>query len=210
MPGTMSQPDLIEDLKGILNDSQEKFKAADDADFIRHLDVAAHDMGRVRRRTRIGSVTLVADQNNYAAPADILFPKIPIWGVAQRKARKQWHSNWPGVMPVMSLIDGDTSEEIYLEPAPTASQIADLGTDYKFYYFAFHSIGVAAADTTVKLADRDLLLIRATAQALTELAHHNVAKPIKLGSQGIGSMPKNGTPSALAKDMLDLFERMAA
>ncbi|MCW8830667.1 MAG: hypothetical protein OQK32_04000 [Gammaproteobacteria bacterium] len=210
MPGTMSQADLIADLKGILNDAQDKFKAADDADFIRHLDVAARDMGRVRRRTRIGTIVLVADQPNYAAPADILFPKYPIWGLQQRNNRKPWQSNYPGRAPTMQLIDGESSEEIYLQPAPSAAAITDLGSEFKYYYFAFHTIGDAAEDTTIKLADRDLLLLRATAQAMTELAHHNVTKPIKMGGQGIGLMPKNGTPSALAKDLMDLFERMAA
>ena len=59
-------------------------------------------------------------------------------------------------------------------------------------------------------ADRNLLLIRATAQAMTELSHHNLAKPVVLGSNGVGAMPKNGTPAALADQLLKLFERMAA
>ncbi len=213
MAGTMSQADLVTDLKGILNDASGKFQGDGvdpDADFKRHLDIAARDMGRVRHRTRIGQLTLVADQPNYPAPADIMMPKSAIWGTAARRGRKPWHSNWPASIPVIRLIDGDSGEEVYLDPAPDAEQIADLGSDFKYYYFAFHSIDAVAANTTVKLVDRDLLLVRATAQAMTELAHHNVSKPVKLGSGGVGSMPKNGTPGALAKDLLDLFERMAA
>ena len=210
MPGTMSQADLIADLKGILNDAQDKFKADADADFIRHLDIAARDMGRVRRRTRIGTLALVADQPNYAAPADILFPKFPIWGLQQRKNRKPWQSNSPGRAPTMQLIDGDSGEEVYLDPAPSAAAITDLGSEFKYYYFAFHGIGSTAEETTVKLVDRDLLLIRATAHAMTELAHHNVTKPVSLGSKSVGSMPKNSTPAALAEKLMDLFERMAA
>lgn len=211
MAGTMSQADLITDLKGILNDSADKFTAASDADFIRHLDIAARDMGRVRSRTRVGTLNLVADQQNYAAPTDIRQPKFPIWGSAQSKTRKPWQTNWPGRLPVMRLVDGDSGQEVWLDPAPTAEQIADLGVEYKYYYFAYHHIDATAENTTVQLADRDLLLIRATAQAMQELAHHNIAKPVQLGTRGgIGSMPKNGTPASLAKDLLELFERMAA
>lgn len=206
----MSQDDLVTDLKQILNDSADKFSANNDADFKRHLDVAARDIGRVRPRTRIGNVTLIADQPSYPAPSDIKTPKYPIWGKLQQKNRKPWQSNYPCALPTMLLIQTDTGEELYLDPAPSADQIADLGSDYKFYYSAFHRIDAVANNTTVKIVDRDLLLIRATSQAMTELANHNVAKPVRLGSQGIGSMPKNGTPVALAEKLMDLFERMAA
>lgn len=209
----MSQADLVTDLKAILNDSKDKFKGISsniDADFQRQLTIAARDMGRVRPRTRIGNIALVAEQSNYPAPADVLQTKFPLWGTGQRKNRKPWQSNWPGILPVMQMVDGDAGNEIYLSPAPTAKQMTDLGSEYQYYYFATHSIAANAANTTVKPVDRELLLIRATAQAMLELSHHNIAKPVQLGTRGIGSMPKNGTPSALADKLLELFERMAA
>lgn len=206
----MSQADLVVDLKAILKDSATKFTAASDADFNRHLDIAARDLARVKRRTLLGILTLVADQPNYAAPADILVPKFSLWGSSERKTRRPWQSTWPAILPTMQLTEGASGEEIYLDPAPTAAQIADMGADYKFWYFAVHKVGAAAADTTVKPEHRDLLLIRATAQALTELANNNVAKPVELGGRGVGSMPKNGTPAALADSLMQLFERMAA
>lgn len=208
MPGTMSQADLVADLKSILNDSQDKFTDPDD--FQRHLDIAARDLARVRSRTLLGELDLVAEQSEYAAPADMLQPKFPLWGTTERRSRQPWESNWPGRLPVLTLAEVDGVLVLYLNPAPSAAQIADLGATYKYWYFAAHSIGALAADTTVRAVDRPLLLIRAAAQSLTELAHHNVAKPVQLGSSGVGSMPKNGTPSALAEGLLKLFERMAS
>ena len=140
MPGTMSQGDLVADLKAYLNDAASKFTAASDADFIRHLDVAASDMGRVRKRTRIGTLTLVAGQMTYPAPTDIRQPKFPLWGQNELRERKPWLSNWPGKLPRLSLIDGDGGDELALDPAPTAQQISDLGSEYKYYYFADHHV----------------------------------------------------------------------
>lgn len=213
MSGTMSQADLVTDLTQILNSVKSKFPGITgdaDFDFKRHLDISADDLSRVKPRTLIGSAILVAGQTNYAAPADVRSLKFSLWGTLQRRSRKPWQSNWPGKMPTLTLTDNGNISEIYLSPAPTAEQIADLSSDYKFYYFATHKIDVAANNTTVPVRDRALLLIRATAQAMTELAHHNLASPVQLGNSGIGSMPKNGTPGALSVMLMTLFERMAS
>ena len=210
MPGTMSQADLVSDLKAILMDAAGKFTSANDADFARHLDIAALAMGQVRARTLVGQLTLVADQPNYPAPADLLRPKFPLWGVAEKRSRKPWDGNWPGRLPQLSVVENAGVREMWLTPSPTAGQIADLGATYKFYYFAGHVIDTNAPNTTVQHGDRHLLLIRAAAEALQELAHNGVSKPVKLGSGGVGAMPKNGTPGALAEALLKQFEVMAA
>ena len=208
--GDMTRASLVTDLKAILMDAAGKFTAAADADFNRHLDLAALDMARVRPRTRVGSVTLVADQPNYAAPADSHQVKMPLWGLNERRQRKPWERGWPGRLPTLSLLTGDTGTELWLSPSPSAAQISDLGSTYRFYYFATHSIGATAEDTTIAPGDRHLLLIRATAHALQELANNGVTKPVQLGSGGVGSMPKNGTPGALADALLKQFVEMAA
>ncbi len=206
----MSRADLVEDLKAILMDAALKFQAEDGSDFWRHLDIAARDLSRVRRRTLLGTLNLVADQPNYPAPPDILAPKVALWGMHERSSRKPWDPNWVGRLPVLRLVESAGTQEIWLDPAPTAAQIADLGAVYKFYYFATHRIDEDPSQTTVQSSDRPLLLIRAAAQALQELAHNNVTKPVQLGSAGVGSMPKNGTPAALSQSLMMLFERMAA
>lgn len=209
MAGTMNQADLIHDLKAMLGPAAEKFEDESDADFMRHLNTAAFDFGRLRRRTKLGSVSLVSDQANYAAPVDLIGFKHPIWGVNERRSRKYWNPDWPGRLPSASLIEGAAGLEIYLDPAPTAEQIADLGSDYKFFYFAAHSVDMDATKTTIQVHDRSLLLLRAVAASLLDLAHRGVMNPVALGD-GVGSMPKNGTPSSLAEAALKLFEKMAA
>lgn len=210
MAGTMSQADLVADLKAILMDAAGKFTAATDGDFKRHLDLAALDMGRVRPRTRVGEVTLVADQPNYPAPADLLQTKIPLWGTTEKARYKMWDAEWPGRLPRLTVVEHDGARELWLSPSPSAAQITRLGSAYKFYYLAGHAVGELAADTTVQPGDRHLLLLRATVQALQELASNGIFKPVQLGSAGVGSMPKNGTPAALSEQLMKQFWELAA
>lgn len=209
MPGTMSQADLVADLKGMLMDAANKFTDASDLDLIRCLDNAARDLGRFRPRTLSGSVTLVADQNNYAAPADYLRFKFSYWGLAERNTYQPWQGKFPQRLPSVQTIEGASGLELMLLPAPTAQQITDLGSTYRFLYFAGHVIGADAANTSVQLGDRHLLLLRAVAEALFNLAANGITKPVQLGP-GVGSMPKNGSPGALAEQALKDFERLAA
>ncbi len=209
MAGTMSEADLVADLKAALNDTASVFTAAADADFKRHLTHAALDFGRARRRTLVGTLALVADQHNYPAPANILWPKFPIWGVNEKRQAKPWDKNWPGMLPQLQLVDVAGGRELHLDPAPTAAQITAFGAEYRFYYYAGHAIGGAAADTTVQPVDRDLLLLRAAAEAMKELAYRNSKKPVQL-RDGLNSAPKNSTPAALADWLMKEFERRAA
>lgn len=204
MAGTLSLADLIADLKAMLMDAASKFTAANDADFERHLTIAALDLARKRPRTMLGTVTLQADVTDYAAPADMRMVKNSMWGVTEQRHR--WKSTFPGILPRPSLVGG----MLHLMPAPTAEQIAQLGSSYKFYYFANYVIGSDAANTTINAGDRHLLLIRAAAEAMQELAANNYTKPVQLGSGSSGvSMPKNGTAASLAGQLLQLFEVMS-
>ncbi|MFZ5658765.1 MAG: hypothetical protein ACOY5C_02785 [Pseudomonadota bacterium] len=205
----MSLTDLIADLKSSLQDAATVFDAPADADFIRHLNQAALDMGRVRPRTLVGELALVAAQPNYPAPADLLRPKFPLWGMAERQQRRPWDKAWPGPAPRLSLVDTGSGRELWLDPAPTEAQISLLGARYRFYYFATHQIDVDASKTTVLPGDRGLLLLRAQAEAMLEMAMRNIKKPVQL-RDGSNSAPKNGTPAALASWLLEAFARQAA
>lgn len=208
MSGTMSIPDLVEDLKAILMDASNAFTKP--TDFQRHLTVATFDLARVRPRTVLGTLTLVADQPNYAAPADLLKPKSSTWGTAQRRQFKPWEEGYPGRLPSISVVENAGALQLWLDPAPSLSQILTFGAAYPYFYLARHQLAEVENQTTIALADKPLLLVRATAQALQELAHNKYTKPVQLGGAGVPSMPKNGTAAALADQMMDLFERMAA
>lgn len=210
MAGTMSEADLVTDFKAMLNDAAEVFVAAADADFKRHLAGAALDFGRIRRRTLVGTFTLIADKYNYPAPADMLWPKFALWGVAEKRGIKPYDREYPGRLPRLHLVEDPTAgRELHLDPAPSAAQIAQFGASYRYYYYAGHQISATAAQTTIQPADRDLLLLRAAAEAMKELALRNSKKPVQL-RDGLNSAPKNSTPAALADWLLKEFSRRAA
>jgi hypothetical protein len=205
----MGLSDLVEDLRGILMTAGDKFDAEGLA-FARHLQIAALDLGRFRRRTLAASLTLIAEQEAYAAPANFVQYKITTWGDRQRGQRQPWDQNFPGSPPRVTVAEtAQNTLELHLWPVPSAAQIADLGASFPFFYYAGHVLNENPALTTVRPADRHLLLVRATAAALQELAHRGSTQPVRLGD-GFGTMAKNGTPAALASEALELFERMAA
>lgn len=198
MPGTMSRADLVADLKASLRDAATTFTAAADADFVRHLDKAAADSHRVRPRTLIGEVSLLAGEGEYAAPADILRFKSAIWGVRGASSPQPWDKSWPGPLPRCRLIDGN---QLSLTPVPSAQQLGLLGNAYRFYYVAKDAIGDAAENTTIAPVDRDLLLLRAQAEALLELSLRDSVRPVQVGG-GYGQQAKTGTPAALHEQLM--------
>lgn len=202
MAGTMSQADLVADLKASLLDAAGPFKAADDADFVRHLTVAAQALNPKRPRTLASSIVLQADTAMYTAPADMWRYKSTTWGVSRPKP---WEKSWPGRLPSVSDVDG----VLWFSPAPTAQQIATLGAAFSFFYYARHAVGVDAADTTVSAADRGLLLLRAQGEAMRELAMRDSVRPVQAQSAFSG-LPKTGTPGALARWFIEEFEARCA
>ena len=204
MAGTLSRADLIADLKASLQDAAKVFTAAADADFSRHLDAAALDFGRVRPRTMLGTITLVAEQFNYAAPVDFLSYKSDLW-CQPAKRINPWETTYPGRLPDVFTAMNGAVRELHLLPAPTAAQITVLGSAFKFYYFAAHSIGTLAADTTIQAGDRGLLLLRAQAEAMKEMSMRNIAKPVSM-RDGLSHGPRNGTPGYLFEALMKMFE----
>ena len=207
MSGTMSRADLVADFKASLHDAAEVFTAANGADFSRLLDVAALDFARLRPRTLIGSVTLSTGTADYALPVDFHQYKTDLWADPGRA--KPWEKSWPGRLPSIRVAEIAGEKRLVFFPAPTAQQITLFGSSFKFYYFARHVIGTAETDTSIDAADRGLLLLRAQAEALRELAMRNIGKPVAL-RDGLNSAPRNGTPAALYQVLLDEFNQAAA
>jgi hypothetical protein len=204
VPGTLSRADLLADYKASLQDSAKVFIAPLDADFIRHLDVAALDFSRIRRRTLLGEVSLVAGQFNYPAPANLLAYKSDVWSVPASRMNP-WDRNYPGRLPDVRVAENGAARELHFSPAPTGQQIGALGSVFKFYYFAAHSIGDTAAATTIFPGDRGLLILRAQAEAMKELSMRNITKPVQM-RDGISSGPRNGTPQYLFEVLMKMFE----
>ncbi len=203
MAGTMSLADLKSDLTASLHDAAEVFIGATDMD--RLLDVAAQDFNRHRPRTLLGSFTVVAGTMIYPAPASLYIFKSSLWGIAPTPKAKPWERAWPGPLPKVQSVEGESGPELHLTPEPTQHQVSMLGSDYRFYYFGRHVIDAAAANTTIHPADRWLLLLRAQAEAMRELVMRNMKKPVQM-RDGLHSGPKNMTPSAWYKFLMDEWE----
>lgn len=205
MAGTMSQADLVTDFKASIKDAATVFAAASDADFKRHLATAALDFARKRPRTLVGALTLVADQPEYDPPAGFERFKSSLWGIAPAAKAQPWEKTYPGRLPDVRDVELDGDKKLYLDPPPTAGQISTLGSDFRFYYYAAHAIGADAADTTIKASERGLLILRAQAEAMRELAARNVAKPVQM-REGMSGQSKNGTPTYLFEQLMREFE----
>lgn len=205
MAGTMSEADLVADLQGSLQDAANAFTAASSADFKRHLKAAALAFSRKRRRTLTGTLTLVADQAQYACPDALVAFKSALWGLASTIDPRPWEKSYPGRLPDAVVVEASGVRKIELRPAPTAAQISQLGSEYRYYYFAGHEVGADAAQTTIHAGERQLLLLRAQAEAMRELAARNIVKPMAV-RDGLTQTPRNGTPSYLYHELLAEFE----
>ena len=206
MAGSMSREDLAADLKASLHDAASVLNAPGGVDFERLLDAAAADMGRVRPLRLLGEITVQAEEPLYDAPADMAGRPILLWGKGEKL--EPWSRTYLRQPELMVIGSGGQALQLLFRPAPTLAQIAKWGSAAEFTYPARHSIGTTAADTTIQPADRGLLLLRAQAEAMRELAMRNVTKPVQL-RDGFSQAPRNGTPSALYQTLLEEFERRA-
>lgn len=207
MSDPMALDGLVSDLKTSLTDTASKFQTPDDGDFKRFLQLALPDMAWKRPLTRLGQVDLVAGSPRYAlSNVDGFFSlKSHIWG-AGVSLPKPWDDGHPGAMPRVQAQRDEGSFWLDFDPAPTCAQIALFGSVFKFYYLANHSISAETGDgTTVLPADRGLLLLRAQAEAMKELAIRNVSKPVQM-RDGMTSAPRNSTPTALHQSLLQQFQ----
>lgn len=208
MAGTLSQVDLVADLKASLNDAADVFVSAADADFKRHLEVAVLAMGAKRPRKLVGTLTVTADTSDYAAPADFACFGSLLWGIVPKPKGQPWERAWPGRLPQVAYVENPAGTyKLSLQPAPTAHQINALGADFRFYYHARHVVHASdAAQTSIAAADRGLLLLRAQAEAMRELAFRGAKKPAQL-RDGYSGAPRNATPSYLYEQLMGEFAR---
>lgn len=204
--GGMGLGELVSDLKRSLHDAAGAFDQAADADFKRLLNMAAVAMQAKRPRTLLGSVTLQAGQPVYPITApNFARYKTYQWGSPQRQP---WEPCYPGALPRVSAEQQGSGWVLAFDPAPSALHIAAYGATFPFWYFASHTLGDAPENTTLQLADRPLLLLRAQAEAMRELSMRNINKPTQL-RDGLTAAPRNSTPAALYQALLQEWEAAA-
>lgn len=209
MAGSMSRADLVADLKASLLDAAGSFRAPLDADYDRHLNVALTALTAWRAHTMAGEITLSEGVDAYAAPADLWRFKLSLWGSPGGAMPKPWEKGWPGRLPTVRDISTAAGPMLWLTPAPSAQQIAALGATYRFFYYARLTAGADAADTTVSEADRGLLILRAQAEAMRELAIREAVRPVT-ARDGVSGRPSSGTAAALHAQFLEQFLALAS
>lgn len=201
----MAQADVVADLKRSLHDSATVFTAADDADFVRFLALALLDMAWKRPLTGVGQVVLVAGQARYPLTTypDFANYKTHMWGTGACLP-KPWEPGYPGALPRVASVQEAGGPCLAFDPAPSAAHLAVLGSTFKFWYAARHVLAADAAQTTVAPQDRGLLLLRAQAEAMREMALRNLGKPVQM-RDGLSGAPRNSTPAALYETLLHEF-----
>ncbi len=202
----MSRADLAADLKASLRDSAGVFNAPEDADFKALLDTAALDLPRRRPRTLFGTLALVAGQARYDAPTDYRGFKSHLWGIAPVALPKPWDPAYPSdPMPDVLDVEDEGLQKLELRPPPSAAQIWAIGAEFRYYYYGIHRIEDEAAETTVKPADRAVLLLRAQIEAMTQLMFRNIHKVTSM-RDAISGQPRNGTPAGVRESLLAQYE----
>lgn len=200
--------DLLPDYKASLNDAASAFTAAADADFKRHLVVAAAALSREKRpRTVAASFAVQADVAEYGdVPEDLIDTKVSLWNNGHASP---WNLP-PGPLPTLHVIGADENRRLLLMPAPSAQQVACFGATYRYYYLAEHAITDDAATSTLATRDKALLLLRASVEAMRELSLRAYKKPITLrAGDGIGGgvASKNQTPPALFDLLMEEYRK---
>lgn len=217
IPGSsmINPSELLLDLKASLHSAAEFFhgtpetsEGADDADpdadFKRHIIAATGDLGERRGHTLLAEVELQDGVTDYPGlPGDLMYIKTPLWGT-ERKIQP-WGDNHPGTLPRPRLVFQGTDRILVLTPAPTWQQIHALGSTYRFFYGASYWDGDINSDIAGTPADRQLILLRAQAEACRELALQNMTRPIETRTSV--SMPRGQTPRALWEALMHEYNQ---
>jgi len=201
---TMDRASLRADLQSSLRNAAEEF---DDADLDRHLDRAAEDLPRRRRLVLSASIALQADTAEYdSVPTDLVRPVFSRWANSARLKKAPWVTDYPPQRPRVTLVQTSGGRKLHVTPTLTATELAKHGETLQYDYEARYTIADAAADTTVKAEDRWLLLLRAQAESVRELALKNIDRPISVGDKA-GRQTRNDTPGSLYQLLMEDFLR---
>jgi len=198
---------LVADLKASLKDSATLFTSSGDDDFQRHIQRAAADLSRYHRRNRRVTLELKAEQSEYPAPSDMVRPRWLMWAEIERRKYNPWDCFYPGSRPLLSTTNVSGATTLIIEPAISATDLAIFGSTAQFEYYAQHIVANDGT-TTVPESSRDLLLLRAQAEACKELSLRNLGKSVSI-RDGLSGGSKNGTPAAMYDQLMSQFKEAA-
>ena len=193
---------LVSRLQASLINSADSFRPED---LQRHVDVGFAELCRFRHRTVYAGLVAQAGVTMYPCPSTLTRVLASDWGQQNKAELQPWDDRWPGKLPQLSVgYDESDNRVLLLQPAPTERQLALLGSRCPYRYAAPHLL----SDSQSSLNDEDaqLLILRAQAEAMRELAMHHASKPYQL-RDGISATPRNGMPGYLYSVLLEEFER---
>lgn len=190
--------DLIADHKAQLGKAVERFRTPDDADFIRHLALAARRLDGKRPRQKLSMLAVTVGEVDYPAAVESLAILAHEWGIGT--IRQPWDSDFMGIPPLIRQLDSDDGPRWRLSAAPTANQIAAWGPTLPVRYQAAHEI--SELRITPPDADRPLVLLAALIEAMRDLSTETAVVQLHKGLTGI---PTAGTPAYLYEKLLQEF-----
>ena len=158
----------------------------------RYIRAAVADMHRIRPRILTTHIQLIAGVERYAMPFDAVMFYRASW-VARWSAIEAWDRIGQS-LPVAEIEHADDgSRELVLSPAPTQALIWTVSSAHTVRYKAQHTVDETG--TTVAVEDRRLIILRAEAELMKEIALGNAGKGGNWKG-GDRSMPRNATPQA--------------
>ena len=175
-----------------------------DEDYPRLLRTALAALNAVRPLHKVEVLELAAWQALYPCPEDLNSVFACWWGRSYKARAVIWADDYPGRLPEWRVLPGAQGRLLQAQPAPSARQIQILGNRCELEYCADHVL--TDTDCTLDSELLDLLHLRAQAEAMRDLAMRNATTSYQL-REGIGSVPKNGTPAYLYQELLAEFER---
>ncbi|AXF86763.1 hypothetical protein DTO96_102519 [Ephemeroptericola cinctiostellae] len=201
----MNRPALLARHKAALLDAQRGFKE-DDTDYERHIATALIDLNQRRPRHAWASLTLEPKRRTYPCPSDLKHVYACHYGRDEKQQRDCWDPHYPiGRLPDVSVgWDADHCRFLNVHPIPSAMLLGVLGAQCDYEYTADHILTDEVC--TLDEFEQGLLILRAQAEAMRELAMRNSTQPVQL-RDGLTQGAANGTPSHLYSVLLAEFEQ---
>lgn len=209
---SMKRADIIALFESCINDSKSAFKMTSEE----VLELAILKYSRLKPRQGINTLTLVAEQGVYDAPADLIGFKNHSWGMSHRRRRDPWNSPRVVKIPEVKVVpgaDGQRPLQLALSHIPSYQDISVCGSAMQYFYSRAHEVTdeepLTANATTIPEKDKSCLLYAMLHQAMLHLAARSSAKanikdPISKKSSRVTS------PASLAKLFDAEFEKSVA
>ena len=199
----MKRSQLLSTYTASLLDSQRAF-AEVKGDYGRHIEVGLSELARHRPRHVWAELDLLPWQRTYDCPPDLISVFATHYGRDEKAQRQPWDADYPSVqLPDVRLYHRrDGTRCLQVQPAPSYALMSQLGAVCTYEYTAAHIITEEVC--TLTEVDVQLVILRAQAEAMRELAMRNSTTPVNV-RDGLTNSPQNGTPSYLYTLLMNEF-----